>query len=342
MTRNKDMPNEPDSLCETDIPVIVVAGPTASGKSAAALAIAREFNGVVINADSMQLYKDLPLLTARPTAAEMGAVPHRLYGVLELGETCSAARWRDMAIVEIEAARQAGRLPVLCGGSGLYIKALLEGLSPIPEIPAAVRQAVRQAFEARGQAAMRAELLEKDPVMAARLEPADQQRTLRALEVLAATGRSLAQWQAAPKSGPPPGLRFATILITPPRDVLYAACNERLLQMVAQGVVEDVAAVFARITKAEEQGAGAGPSLRDALLLKALGVPQFQAYNEGAMDLAAAIEKAQIATRRYAKRQMTWIRGNYISQIDINEKYSQKCNTKIFSFIRQKRLTLDN
>jgi tRNA dimethylallyltransferase len=340
MTRNKDMPGKTDISCENDSLAIVVAGPTASGKSAAALAIAREFNGVVINADSMQIYKDLPLLTARPTAAEMGAIPHHLYGVLELGETCSAARWRDMAIAEIEAARQAGRLPVLCGGSGLYIKALLEGLSPIPEIPSEVRLAVRQGFEARGQAAMRAELMEKDPVMAARLEPADQQRTLRALEVLAATGRSLAQWQAAPKSGPPPGIRFATILISPPRDVLYAACNARLIEMVAEGAAEEVAAVFARIAEAEEKGSGS--ALRETLLLKALGVPQFQAYNEGELDLGAAIEKAQIATRRYAKRQMTWIRGNYISQIDVNEKYSKKWNAEIFSFIRQKQLTLDN
>lgn len=122
-----------------DILAVVVAGPTASGKSAAAMAIAREFGGVVINADSMQIYDAMPLLTARPTAADMGDIPHRLYGVLEIGDVCSAARWRDMAIAEIEAARHAGQLPVLCGGSGLYIKALMEGLSPIPEIPSAVR-----------------------------------------------------------------------------------------------------------------------------------------------------------------------------------------------------------
>ena len=330
MTRNKD------------ILAIVVAGPTASGKSAAALAIAREFNGVVINADSMQIYEDLPVLTARPTDAERGDVPHRLYGVLKLGEACSAAQWRDMAIVEISEAHQAGRLPVLCGGSGLYIKALLEGLSPIPEIPVDVRHAVRAACDTRGLPAMRAELESRDPVMAARLEPADRQRTLRALEVLEATGRSLADWQAEPKSGPPPGLRFATILLTPPRAELYAACDERLRQMVAQGAIEDVAEVYARIEEQSDRNPAEKESLDDALLLKALGVPQFRAYCDGVLDLETAIEKAQIATRRYAKRQMTWFRGNYISQKTITVKYSKNYDAGIFSFIRQKQLTLDN
>lgn len=322
-----------------DILVVVVAGPTASGKSAAATAIAREFNGVVINADSMQIYDGLPLLTARPTTAEMGEIPHRLYGVLAIGEVCSAARWRDMAIAEIEAARDAGLLPVLCGGSGLYIKALMEGLSPIPEIPGDIRRTVRTALETRGVSAMYEELTARDPVMADRLKPTDRQRISRALEVLEGTGRSLAEWQAKPPSGPPAGLRFATIRLLPPRDEIYAACDARLRRMIELGVVTEVAEACEIYAQRRREGRGDG---EESPIMKALGVPHFRAYNEGELDLETAIEKAQQSTRQYAKRQITWFCNNFVSQLSINKKYSKKSNVKIFSFIRQKLLTLNN
>lgn len=321
-----------------DILAVVVAGPTASGKSAAAVAIAREFNGVVINADSMQIYDGLPLLTARPTVEEMGEIPHRLYGVLEIGDVCSAARWRDLAITEMAGARRAGQLPVLCGGSGLYIKALMEGLSPVPEIPAEIRRGVRNALETQGLAAMYADLVARDPVMADRLRPTDRQRIARALEVVEATGRSLAEWQAEPKSGPPVGVQFATISFLPPRDELYAACDARLKRMVELGAVAEVDKVYKIYTGRRREGGGAG---EDSPIMKALGVPHFRAYSDGALDLEIAVEKAQQATRQYAKRQMTWLNNNFMSQLRVNKKYSENSKTKIFSFIRQKLLTLD-
>lgn len=320
-----------------DILAVVIAGPTASGKSAAAMAVAREFDGVVINADSMQIYDGMPLLTARPTAAEMCGIPHRLYGVLNVGEICSAARWREMAIAEIETARRAGQLPILCGGSGLYIKALMEGLSPIPKIPDAIRASVRDGLEMLGVAAMYEDLSVRDPVMADRLMPTDRQRISRAMEVLIATGKSLADWQAEPKSGSPPDVEFATICFLPSREDLYESCNARLLKMIELGAVAEVEMAFELYSKRRQHQGGAEPPL-----MKALGASHFHAYSAGELTLENAIEKAQQATRRYAKRQMTWLNYNFISQIIIKEKYSENLNSKFFSFVRQKLLTLNS
>ena len=178
-----------------DAPVIVIGGPTACGKSGLALEIAERLDGVVINGDAIQVYRDLRLLTARPSVADEGRVPHRLYGTLEATETCSAGRWQTMALAEIEAARAAGKRAVVVGGTGLYLRALTEGIAPIPDIPAAVRAAARARFAAIGNVEFHAELAARDPVMAARLDAADGQRAMRAWEVLEATGRSLAQWQ---------------------------------------------------------------------------------------------------------------------------------------------------
>ncbi|MDA0663344.1 MAG: tRNA (adenosine(37)-N6)-dimethylallyltransferase MiaA, partial [Proteobacteria bacterium] len=226
---------------ETDTrPVLIVAGPTASGKSALALAAALVFDGVVINADSMQVYRELRILTARPDPDAEFRVPHRLYGALSVRDTCSAARWRTMAVAEIAAAHQTDRLPVICGGTGLYLRALTDGLSPIPEIPDPVRKAVRERLAREGVPTLYAALEAVDPITAARLPPGDTQRITRALEVHSATGRPLAEWQAVPAEGPPPGLRFMTILLQPPRAVLYAACNARLETMMAEGALAEV------------------------------------------------------------------------------------------------------
>ncbi|MCG8547148.1 MAG: tRNA (adenosine(37)-N6)-dimethylallyltransferase MiaA, partial [Alphaproteobacteria bacterium] len=219
--------------------VVIVAGPTCSGKSALALDLAEHFAGAVINADSMQVYRELRILTARPTLADEARVPHRLYGVLSVAEECSAARWREMAVTAIDETHRAGRLPILCGGTGLYLKALTEGLSPMPDIPAAVRQSVRARFEGADAPAIHAALQAVDPAMAARLTPTDRQRLLRALEVYEATGQSLAEWQAAPAEGPPAGYVFHTILVTPPRAELYADCDARFQAMLDAGALDE-------------------------------------------------------------------------------------------------------
>jgi tRNA dimethylallyltransferase len=309
--------------------VMMIAGPTASGKSALAAAVAGEWGGTVINADSMQIYKELSLLTARPRGAELKAVPHRLYGVLSGAEACSAGRWREMALAEVEAALAAGRLPILVGGTGLYLKVFAEGLSAVPEIPAGIRAAARAELAELGNAAFHARLAERDPAMAARLEPGDSQRLLRAWEVLAATGRSLADWQDEP--GSPAPYRFARLCLLPPRPALYATCDDRLEAMVGQGVLDEVAALLALKLDPELP------------VMKAVGVPEFAAYLAGELSLEDALARAQQATRRYAKRQMTWLRhqflGNDPTVVVIETQYSESIRSEIFAKIRQNLLT---
>ena len=308
-------------------PVLVVAGPTASGKSALALSVAEEFDGVVINADSMQVYTELRVLTARPSLADEARLPHRLYGVLPVTEICSAVRWREMAIEAISAAYAAGKLPILCGGTGLYLRALMQGLSPIPRIPEEVRQDIRDRLMRDGPVALYEKLRNLDPETAAQLEPGDRQRVARALEVLTATGRPLSQWQVEPLVGPPPELRFQTIVLEPPRAALYASCDDRLLAMVRAGALEEVEVL--------RQG-GFDPSLP---AMRALGVPAFLRHQSGELGLEEAIDVAQRVTRRYAKRQTTWFRNQIISNFLLKSQYSFKYNEEIFSFIRQNLLT---
>jgi tRNA dimethylallyltransferase len=313
-----------------DKPVLIVAGPTASGKSALTLAVAEAFNGVVINADSMQVYTELRILTARPDPKDEARVPHRLYGVLPVTEVCSAARWREMAIAEILDAHRAGYLPIVCGGTGLYLRVLMQGLSPIPDVPEDIRRDVRTRQERDGPTAQYDRLAECDPVTATRLAPGDRQRVARALEVFAATGRPLSEWLALPPQGPPPGMRFQILLLKPPRETLYAACDARLLAMVRAGALEEVEAL-------RQEGV-------DPLLpaMRALGMPAFLQHQAGELGLEEAIDIAQLATRRYAKRQMTWFRNQIISNFVINAQYSEKNQQEIFSFIRQNLLTGSN
>ena len=308
--------------------VVVVAGPTASGKSALALDIAEAFRGTVINADSMQVYRELPILTAAPDRARQARVPHRLYGVIPVGEACSAGRWRGLALAEIAAARAAGRLPVVVGGSGLYLRALMTGLARIPPVPAALRGALRARLERCGAAALHAELAVRDPVMAARLGPGDGQRIARALEVLEATGRSLADWQR-PRSGPggAPELRFLTLLLMPPRESLYAACDARFKAMVAGGAVAEARAL--------------GTAGLDARLpaMKAVGLRELLRHAAGDITREEAVRLGQQATRRYAKRQMTWFRHQMTPDHIISEQYSETFKPKIFSYISKFLLT---
>jgi len=305
---------------------VIVAGPTASGKSALALAVAQAFDGVVINADSMQVYDLLRVLTARPSVADEALAPHRLYGVLAPSELCSAGRWREMAMAEIKAAWDAGKLPVVVGGTGLYLRSLVQGLSPIPDIPDDRREEARALFERLGNQSFHTLLAQHDPVMAERLHPGNSQRLVRAWEVLQATGRSLADWQAEPAIDPLPG-QTRTILLAPERQDLYAGCDGRFRKMIEQGALDEVRAIMAL---------GLDPALP---AMKALGVPELAAYLNGTLALEDAINSAQQATRNYAKRQSTWFRHQLDADETLSAQFSERFSEKIFSLIRQFLLT---
>ena len=306
---------------------VVFAGPTASGKSAAALAAAREFGGVVINADSMQVYRELKALTARPDAGALAAAPHKLYGAVPARESCSAARWRELALAEIDAARAAGKLPILAGGTGLYLEALAKGLAPVPEIPAEVRDEARRLIAEEGATAFHARLSRLDPAAAARLNPGDRQRLVRAWEVVTATGRSLLEWQReAPGGEDAPAL--LTFVFLPPRDALYAACDRRFEAMLDAGAIDEVKALLAL---------GLDPALP---AMKAVGVREIAAYLKGEIDRPRMMALGQQATRRYAKRQYTWFRHRLPEAAVFGEQYSESLDGVIFMKIREFGLTL--
>ncbi len=273
-------------------PLAVIAGPTATGKSAHALTLAAARNGVIINADASQLYADLRILSARPSAAEEAAAPHRLYGVRDGAEPASASEWAIMAKAEIAAAHADGRLPILVGGTGMYLKVLLDGIAPVPDIDDDIRAAVRRLPTDQLATALSRE----DPAMAARLRPSDTQRLARALEVMRSTGRSLASWQRELTGGIGSEMSVETTLVDLPRDDLYARCDLRLDLMLDAGALGEVAALAAR-------------NLPDTLpVMKAIGVPPLLAHLRGDMSLDDAMATAKRDTRRYAKRQQTWFR----------------------------------
>lgn len=301
--------------------VLVVCGPTASGKSALALALAERFDGVLINADSMQVYRDLAIVTARPDDREMARAPHRLYGFLDVAEKCSAGQWRSLALAEIAAAGDAGRLPVVVGGTGLYLKALMSGLHDLPVVPAQVRDALMGRLDSEGPEALHAELSRIDPETASRLAPADRQRIVRALEVVQHTGRGLADWQRSDTDGAPPGLDFRTVLLNPPREDLYAACDARFVKMLSDGASDEVGQFVA------------GEPPADAALWKAVGVKPLARFLAGEIDESEMTEQAQRDTRRYAKRQLTWFRNQIVAETEITVKYSDIKFDEFFSKI---------
>jgi tRNA dimethylallyltransferase len=278
-------------------PTILIAGPTASGKSALAIALAERLNGTVVNADSMQVYRDLRVITARPTEAEEARVPHMLYGHVDAAENYSTGQWcRDVgkALGEIAAK---GRAPILVGGTGLYFKALTSGLAAVPPIPPQIRDAVRARLKADGVAPLYAELTERDPLTAARLMPLDQSRITRALEVILATGRSLSDWH---KEGMPPLVApegAIKVFLACERKALVARIEARFAAMLEAGALEEVRALAARNL--------------DPLLpaMKAHGVPWLMRHRRGEITLAEAAAGSVMDTRRYAKRQVTWFRN---------------------------------
>jgi tRNA dimethylallyltransferase len=284
--------------------VVIVTGPTASGKSALALALAQHRRGTIINADAMQTYDAFPILTAQPTFAEQAAVPHRLYGVLPISETLSAARWRALAAVEIERCHKAGRLPVLCGGSGLYLRALMQGLSDIPSVPAALRAEANDEWNRLGPDAFRARLAEHDPKIVARLKPGDRQRHVRAWEIWIGTGQPLSAWQQG--KGSPSPWRFVSILLAPERTWLRDRIAARFDAMLKTGALEEVRAVFDRDPDPTWPG------------LKAHGAPELFRHLRAELKLDEARRMAIDHTRQYAKRQMTWFRHQLAPNLAID------------------------
>ena len=305
--------------------ILIVAGPTASGKSALALALADELRGTIINADSMQVYRDLPILTAQPDDAAKARIPHSLYGEIDAADGFSAGVWRERAVAEIAASREAGRVPILVGGTGLYFRALLEGLARTPPIPAEVKRAARALHVEIGAAAFHDRLRAVDAEAGEKLDSADTQRVLRAYEVAVETGRTLGDWQRAQARD----REFAAraIVLVPPREALYPACDARFLAMMAGGVVEEVTALAAR---------GLAPSLP---AMRALGVPDLIGWLQGKSSREAAIAAAQQATRNYAKRQITWFKhqlpeGEGLRKLVLDEQFSERLLPNIFAFIR--------
>lgn len=274
---------------------LIVAGPTASGKSALALGLALRLGGAVINADAMQCIAELRVLTARPTPAEEAAAPHLLYGVRPAAAATSVAWWRGAALAALDEAAASGRVPILCGGTGMYLSALTAGLAALPEVPPAARDEARSLLAAIGPAALHARLAALDPETAAGLRPTDSQRIARAWEVWHGTGRGLAAWRREPGL-PPADWQFAALLLDPPRGALRLAIARRWEAMIAAGAVGEVRALV---------GSGLDPALP---ALRAHGVPEIAAALRGEITLAEAGRRACLAIGQYTKRQATWFR----------------------------------
>jgi tRNA dimethylallyltransferase len=284
------MPNSKPHPGESRPRVALIAGPTASGKSALAIALAQATDGIVINADASQVYADLAILSARPSAQEMGDVPHRLFGHIDGALACTAPRWAAEAKAEIAAAHDAGKLPVLVGGTGLYIRTLLDGIAPVPDIDPEIRATVRALPVADAHVA----LAQADPEAAARLAPADTTRVARALEVVRSTGKPLKAWQQHKSGGIGDTITLAPMILRPPRDWLMERCDRRFARMIADGAVAEVAALLARALNP------------DLPVMRAIGVPEIRDAIIGDSDMDNAIALGTLATRQYAKRQYTW------------------------------------
>ena len=278
---------------------LIIAGPTASGKSALALAVAQRVGGTIINTDSMQVYRELRVLTARPTPDEEAVVPHRLYGVRPAAEAGSVAWWRAQALAAMDAARMAGRVPILTGGSGMYFAALTDGLADIPDPGMDARAEARRLLAEQGPAMLHASLAHVDPATAARLKPEDSQRIARAWEVWRGTGVGMAAWQN--RRGPPAPWRFAAVRLDPPRDELRAAIASRFGRMLRDGALEEVRALLALELD---------PSLP---VMRAHGVPELSAYLGGSISLEEAGGRTERVTGQYTKRQATWFRHHALA-----------------------------
>ncbi len=306
--------------------LLLILGPTASGKSALAADIAAAVGGVVINTDSMQVYRDLHILTARPEPELEQRAPHRLYGFQDAAEPFSAALWATRAAAEIRLCWANGQVPVLCGGTGLYVRSLLRGFAPIPDIAPEFRAEAMQVLADAGAPALHARLAAVDPTTAARLKPGDSQRLVRAWEVWLATGRSLSDWQAEPDQ-PVIRARTFTVVLDPPRADLHARCDARFDLMLAAGALAEVKSLRARALAP------------DLPAMKALGVPELMAFLAGEVSLEAAKAAAQMATRRYAKRQGTWFRNQIVADLRPTTQQTESVFAETFPKISEFLLT---
>jgi tRNA dimethylallyltransferase len=300
---------------------VLIAGPTASGKSALALALAERLGGTVVNADSMQVYRELSILTARPTPQDEARAPHALYGFVSGAEVYSAGRYAADAAQAIARALGEGRVPIVVGGTGLYFKALLEGLSPIPACDPEVRSFWRAEAERRPATELHALLEVRDPETAGRLMPTDKQRIVRALEVLESTGRSLAQWQREPGTPVLGEGEAIRLLVLPDRQKQGALIDARFDAMLASGALEEVAALL---------GHGFSSELP---IMRALGVAPLSAHLRGALNLQEAAALAKADTRKYAKRQLTWIGRNMITWKPVSSQVLERILAGDLSFI---------
>ena len=300
---------------------IMIAGPTASGKSQLAVDLARKLDGEVINADSMQLYADLSVLTARPSAADMQDIPHHLYGVLDGAHRASVAEWLGLAAAAMATVRARGKMPIIIGGTGMYLDAAVNGIAPIPDVPQPVHNDCTALYEEIGGAAFRQRLAAHDPVVASRLADGDRQRLIRAMGVFTATETPLADWQAAAHEGALSG-KVIKLAMLPARQSLYDRIDARFDLMLQQGAMDEVRRLLDRQLD---------PSLP---LMKALGVTALKAVLDEVMTMDEASYIAKRDSRHYAKRQMTWLRNNYNAQITLNTKLSESLMENIFSLIR--------
>lgn len=307
---------------------ILIAGPTASGKSAFSLMLAEKLNGVVINADSMQVYRDLRILTARPSVEEEGQAPHKLYGYLDASEVCSAADWTALAIQEIRQAQKNGQVPIVVGGTGMYFRFLLEGVAEIPDIDPEIRTQVRQWCENEGSAVLHEWLKGKDPDLYTRLHPSDSQRICRAVEVYQSTGRALGDWQKNNKHGPlyqddQKGLVHKYVL-TLGRDDLYDRCNRRFDIMVQEGALDEVAALKNRHLDSKLP------------CMKSLGYPELSDYLSDKLSLQDAAEISKMQTRRFAKRQLTWFRNQFKHWKMLDTQYLEsECDSLVKNYFKK-------
>lgn len=301
---------------------ILIAGATASGKSSLALTLAEEFDGVIVNADSCQIYKELSIISARPSESDMKRVPHRLYGHVSGGQAYSTGAWLGDVEKVLEEISRLGKRPIFVGGTGLYYKALLEGLSQVPEIEDEVRQFWRDEAERLGAAVCHEILQDKDPLMAAELKPGDTQRIVRALEVIDGTGQSLKLWQAENSE---PLLSFENVhgfVVSWEREILYERINHRFEEMVKDaGPDGGLAEVRALLDLGFDEALP---------IMRALGVPELASYIRGEIPLERAVAQAQQQTRRYAKRQLTWLRRNMIAWNSIDAQQMERILPDIF------------
>ena len=300
--------------------ILVIAGPTSSGKSSIAMDIAEKCESVIINADSMQVYTDLQILTARPTSQDMFQNPHVLYGIIDGSIRCNVSLWLEHAKNEVEKARMNGKLPILVGGTGLYLNAARHGISEIPEVSEHIHRKAISLYEEIGGSSFKTLLNSFDRKTASRLAGGDSQRLIRAMGVFWQTGKPLSYWQSQPLTGAISG-NFINVANLPPRQVVYESIYHRISNMLEEGVVDEVELLLER-------------NLDKTLpVMKALGVKQVKSFLENQLEVNSLVSSINQDTRNYAKRQYTWFNNNFISEITIKEKYSKRIVYEIFSKI---------